>query len=825
MARHADRVGQQVGEYCLLRWLGGGGFGDVYLAEHLREHTQVAIKVLQTRFTRQEDLKEFINEARMIHLKHSHIVSLLDFGIASDNTPFLVMAYAPHGTLRDRHPKGSRLPLSTIISYVKPLASALQHAHSLHLVHRDVKPENMLVGPSHEILLSDFGIVAVVHSSRSLSTEQGIGGTLPYMAPEQIAGKPRAASDQYALGIVVYEWITGRRPFTGTVAEIAIQHTTTPPPSLREQLPMLPIDVEQVVLKALAKDHKSRFANIEAFARALEQAWQQAEAPNPTTERSSLVRSPLPMQDLVSARPPTDRAHEGNPAVTDTRSSPLRTVSFSRMEGMALVTQPVDGPVVTPLISPAIPVLSRQEPPPSRLPPPGSPQRLRRGRLSWRRAALLLVLALLILGSAGGLFVTQYLYTTRSQATAKANAQVSSTANAFLTSTAQVYATTAAQVQPTARAAADAYARFVATNGIMFGFDAQHTHANPYERILNPTTVSGLTKKWAYQIRGYVESSPAVAGGVVYIGSDDGNLYALDAASGAKKWAYQTGSPVYSPAVVDGVVYVDSYGGNLYALDAVSGAKKWAYHIGSYFYSSPAVANGVVYIGSEDGNLYALDAASGAKKWAYHTPGSTPGSRGYSSSPAVAGGVVYVGSGDGNLYALDAATGAKKWAYRAGGFSSPTLEGGAIYISPAVAGGVVYVGSYDGNLYALDATTGVKKWAYRTGGPVYSSPAVAGGVVYVGSEDSNLYALDAATGAKKWAYRAAAGLKFSPPEVANGLVYVGVGWDNVYALDATSGAKRWAYQAGGDSSPAVANGMVYVSTLYSNVYAFHLPGT
>src|SRR6266702_7365462 len=107
MAGNVDRVGQRVGEYRLLRWLGSGGFGDVYLAEHLHEYTQVAVKVLHGRLTRHEDLKEFINEARTIHLKHPHIVSLLDFGIASDDTPFLVMTYAPHGTLRDRHPKGS----------------------------------------------------------------------------------------------------------------------------------------------------------------------------------------------------------------------------------------------------------------------------------------------------------------------------------------------------------------------------------------------------------------------------------------------------------------------------------------------------------------------------------------------------------------------------------------------------------------------------------------------------------------------------------------------------------------------------------------------
>jgi serine/threonine protein kinase/Tol biopolymer transport system component len=364
MAEHVDRVGQQVGDYRLLRWLGGGGFGDVYLGEHLREHTQVAVKVLQTRLTRQEDLKEFINqedlkefinEARTIRLKHPHIVSLLDFGIASDNTPFLVMEYAPHGSLRDRYPKGSRLPLSMIISYVRQLASALQYAHSHHLIHRDVKPENMLMGIWQEVLLSDFGIVAVAHRSISLITEQGFGGTLPYMAPEQIAGKPQAASDQYALGIVVYEWITGRRPFTGNAAEIALQHTTTPPPSLQQQIPTLPIEVEQVVMRALEKEPKNRFADIEAFARALGQAIQQAETPKPTTERPSSIRS----QDPSSARPPAEQTNVVDPTVTGTPFAPMPAVSFSGVEGMALVTQPVDGlvaamPSHTPSVLPSI---------------------------------------------------------------------------------------------------------------------------------------------------------------------------------------------------------------------------------------------------------------------------------------------------------------------------------------------------------------------------------------------------------------------------------------------------------------------------------------
>ncbi len=266
MVDNMDRLGQKFGEYRLLRWLGGGGYGDVYLAEHIYDHTQVAIKILNARLSQHKDLEAFINEARTMRLKHPHIVPLLDFGIGNNNFPFLVMEYAPHGTLRTWHPKGSQLPLSTVLSYVTPIASALQYAHDLHLVHRDVKPENILVGATGEILLSDFGIATAVHNTVSSNMQKELEGTIPYMAPEQLKGKPRPASDQYSLGIVVYEWLCGKRPFEGTIIEVAQQHTTTSPPSLHEQLPLLPGKIEQVVLQALAKDPNERFESVQSFA-------------------------------------------------------------------------------------------------------------------------------------------------------------------------------------------------------------------------------------------------------------------------------------------------------------------------------------------------------------------------------------------------------------------------------------------------------------------------------------------------------------------------------------------------------------------------------
>jgi serine/threonine protein kinase len=233
-----NRVGQQLGNYHLIRLLGKGGFAEVYLGEHIRLNTQAAVKVLQTQLAGDE-ADRFSTEARTIaHLLHPHIVRVLDFDV-EDGVPFLVMDYAPNGTLRHRHPKGVPLSLSTIVQYVNQIAEALQYAHDEKLIHRDIKPENMLLGRHNDILLSDFGIALVTQSSRLQSTQEAIG-TAAYMAPEQLQGKPRRASDQYALGIVVYEWLCGERPFNGNFTELYSQQMFVPPPPLREKVPTIP---------------------------------------------------------------------------------------------------------------------------------------------------------------------------------------------------------------------------------------------------------------------------------------------------------------------------------------------------------------------------------------------------------------------------------------------------------------------------------------------------------------------------------------------------------------------------------------------------------
>ena len=314
-------VGQQLGNYRLMRLVGQGGFADVYLGEHIHLNTQAAIKILQMRLIG-NGVEQFRTEARTIaNLRHPNIVRILDFGIEEANgTPFLVMDYAANGTLRQRHPKGSHVPLASIVHYVKQVTSALQYSHGQKLIHRDIKPENMLLGQDDEVFLSDFGLVLEAQSSSSLSIQE-MGGTVPYMAPEQLQGKPRPASDQYALGIVVYEWLSGDRPFHGTFMEITSQHMFVPPPPLYTRVQGVSPALEQVVQTALEKEPQKRFVSVEEFAKALEYACYPAnlapstplysETPSSQAAQSTATQNPPeePSQSGYMVTPPSQTAH------------------------------------------------------------------------------------------------------------------------------------------------------------------------------------------------------------------------------------------------------------------------------------------------------------------------------------------------------------------------------------------------------------------------------------------------------------------------------------------------------------------------------------
>jgi outer membrane protein assembly factor BamB len=345
----------------------------------------------------------------------------------------------------------------------------------------------------------------------------------------------------------------------------------------------------------------------------------------------------------------------------------------------------------------------------------------------------------------------------------------------------------------------------VRTDWPQYRFAPDHAGLNPYENVLNTSNVAGLTMKWN-DIQGY--SSPTVVGGVVYVGSHDDNLYALDAATGTVLWTYTTGNYIDStPAVVNGAVYFGGWDDYFYALNASDGTLLWKFFADGFVSSSPSVANGVVYFGNDMGVVYALDAASGTKLWSYDT-----GQHAATSSPTLAAGMEFIQAYY-HLYAFDAVTGQMVWTYTTGGVGSST---------PAYANGILYAGGGDMFcLYAFKATTGQLLWKYQTSPSlVDSSPAVANGLVYFGSQNG-LYALNANTGVLVWKY-ASGGFADSSPVVANGVLYATTPANGgIFAFDAAKGNLLWT-TGGGAAAPAVADAVVYVAGSGHTV-AYSLP--
>ena len=265
---------QRLGNYWITGFLGRGGFAQVYLGEHISLHRLAAIKVLNGR-PPSEKLERFWTEASITaELPHRHIVQIFDYDEESA-PPFLVMQYARYRSLEARH-RGERLPLDTIVSYVEQIAEALDYVHRRGIIHCDVKPSNILLDADETVLVSDFGVAVSIN--RYAAIPRIFGGTATYMAPEQYRGWLSPASDQYSLGIMVYEWLSGHPPFCGSSSyEIAMRHAHDSPPPLWRTAPSTPHAVQSVVSRALEKDPNERFPSVGSFALALEQAYQEEE--------------------------------------------------------------------------------------------------------------------------------------------------------------------------------------------------------------------------------------------------------------------------------------------------------------------------------------------------------------------------------------------------------------------------------------------------------------------------------------------------------------------------------------------------------------------
>jgi outer membrane protein assembly factor BamB/tRNA A-37 threonylcarbamoyl transferase component Bud32 len=319
-------------------------------------------------------------------------------------------------------------------------------------------------------------------------------------------------------------------------------------------------------------------------------------------------------------------------------------------------------------------------------------------------------------------------------------------------------------------------------------------------------TATSTELVWSFRAEDELRSSPCIANGMVYVGSYDSNLYAIDAQRGDFRWKFATTAGIASsPTTWQDLVFVGSEDGLLYALDSRRGSQRWNFRTGKAIRSSPKVEDRVVLVGSDDQHLYALDGLRGTMIWKYRT--WMP----IRSSACQANEAVYFGGDDGHVYCLDIRNGGVRWKQKT---SQPVRS------SPTYADGMVFVGSMDQNIYALDGEGGWPVWRVRTGHYVNSSPYVVGTRVFVGGVDGIMYAIETKSGRVAWRFETGSQIT-SSPRSDGGRIYFGAADGVVYALDIGNGQLIWKFQTNAPvvSSPAVHEGLVYVGSMDYQLYA------
>ena len=359
----------------------------------------------------------------------------------------------------------------------------------------------------------------------------------------------------------------------------------------------------------------------------------------------------------------------------------------------------------------------------------------------------------------------------------------------------------------------DADGRVVTVTGLdqdwpQFSFDERNS-GSPATHT-GPTTP--VTEKWTYTAGGAIRTAPAVTDDTAYVGSQDGNLHAVDAHTGEVVWTFDAGSEVKgSPAIDGGTIYVGTKNGEVYAVDATSGTAAWA---------SPAtdpadeviypltVANDTVFASVKKDKLYAFDASNGSLKWSFTQDGGEP------TGVAVSGDTVYLADDGGNVHALNVSDGGEQW---------QNTDGAKYTSAPAFEAGTLFVGDNNGKrVRAIDAENGTQEWAFTTSGAVTDSPTVEGDTVFAGDDNGNVYAIQRSDGTQLWTNSTAGGV-ITPPVVVNGTVYVGDANSNLAAYDADTGTEL--FETGIGFVPveglAVSENVVFAGDGTDTLYALH----
>nr|WSW71427.1 serine/threonine-protein kinase [Streptomyces sp. NBC_00995] len=750
---------RRIGPFEVLGRLGAGGMGLVYLARSASGR-RVAIKTVRTelaedqlfrvRFTRE------VEAARAVSGFYTAAVVDADPRAA---VPWLATAYVPAPSLEEIVNECGPMPTQAVRWLAAGIAEALQSIHGAKLVHRDMKPSNVLVvedGPR----VIDFGIASGVSNTRLTMTNVAVG-TPAYMSPEQArdSRSVTGASDIFSLGSTLVFAATGHAPFHGANPVETVFMLLREGPDVSG----LPDDLRPLIESCMQMDASMRPTPAELQAQlsphlfasgsddsGTASAWLPASATAMIEQRRGggravAVAPPVPVAPAsvppAPVAPPQQPAHvsDGGPVRLSGVQVPIGPGPRAhdlRASGAAAEAGPATGWVRPPAGAVTAPTAPVPAPAPAPDSAPAGPGRWR----PWRF-----------------------------------------------------------------RMSNDVWGTPVVVGDLLYvtSFEVHALDTGNGRRQFKTRDVA-----WAM----------AVDGGSI-LASDGPSLYALDATTGAERWRLQSDAWVYSLKAERGTVVTGTRGGGVQAWEASTGERLWEIHGAQTDFETaeagPALHDGTVYLW-QDARLRAVDARTGSERWSYPVgDAASCGGVPVRVTPAPDG-YVYVSAGT-RVLAVDVASGRVRWH-----FESPAvfLSPPAFAPGPAVTGGGVYLADYLGTVYALDASTGKDRWRIATESRQSIEPVlVVAGNVHVGS-GSALYTLDAVTGTPKWRF-AAGGEVVGAPVVADGRVHFGSADHVLYTLDAAGGQLRWKLATGGEitGSPVAQGGVVYACSKDRCVYA------
>jgi len=792
-------VGSRVAGYLLEEQVGAGGMAVVFRARDERLRRLVALKVLGPALAADEDFRRrFIGESlAAAAVEDPHIIPVHEAGEAG-GVLFIAMRYVPGGDVRTLLRRTGPLPSAQAAAIISPVASALDSAHAAGLVHRDVKPANMLLdvrpGRPDHVYLSDFGLSKGA-LSLGLTGSGHFLGTPGYAAPEQIQGRPvDGRADQYALACTAFELLCGMAVFPrDEILAVMYAHLSEPPP-LAGRRPGIPAAADDVFAQALAKEPAGRYASCQEFADALRGAFglppyhaaletgpQLDHPPAEITPRSAIVPG------------------NNDPAAALTQSPDLRSsrsASGGEIAGSWPATQHQARHARAPARQEGMPGHGQA---PAAMPPgpPGSKPAAALGRAGaqqgrkpavTRRAMLGLAAAATAGLAAAGWDLSQSTTSHHAPTPRRTTAPRPSGGTPLWTTT--IPNNTAAP-SPTIQAVVSG-AVYVTTGRTQLALRADNG-----------------AQLWNSGSMTFIGSGPK---GTVYATGSDG-LYALRAIDGQRLWHAKIRN--LRNAVIDGnVIYVINQFGKVYAVNAENGNILWNYPTFKYGLGTIAAGNGVAYLGGADAghNVYAIRA--GQEVWRSPVLAA--------DGPAVAGKLVYVNDGS-KLYALRTSDGAEAWNFR--------LTDAGLFV---IGNGVVYLCSDDSIVYALAADSGVKLWQFHSGGTGASPVATGGNAVYVAG-DRAVHALNSKSGKEMWSFATQAANADSRAGLATAGETVYVADNDLHALHATNGKERWNFpvevSSNGwfnpsilyayDSGMIMANDIIYFIGTDNLAYALH----